>query len=182
MELSCLPPYTVCMYRHCISGRMLYSQLCKHCPHKSPQPTQPLWLNTPTVRMNWMSPPFLTGVFSQVPEIRHLSYSSFPLLPETHHSAQGCLHLLFPESGEGRGQSIIWEKTWVFPKAEYCGNLVSSSSQAEASKLQSPDVCHLDRACKKQCGLPCCSSCLFSPQFPFFGSSCKCLSCSWAGQ
>lgn len=78
-------------------------------PHTS------LWLNTPTMRRNWMSLPFLTGVLSQVPEMSHLSYSSLPLLPETHHSAQGCLHLLFPGDGEGRGQSIIWEKTWQSP-------------------------------------------------------------------
>lgn len=101
------------MNRHCISGGLLSSQLCKHCPHKSPQPTHLSLTQHCHNEKNELNESSFPNI--QVPEMSHLSYSSFPLLPETHHSAQGCLHLLFPKSGEGRGQSIIWKKTWQHP-------------------------------------------------------------------
>lgn len=103
------------MYTCCISGCCLPSSantalINPLSPHTS------LWLSTPTMRrVNWMNPPFPTAVLSQVPEMSHLSYSSFPLLPETQHSAQGCLHLLFPSLEREKGRASFGKRPGRVP-------------------------------------------------------------------
>lgn len=169
MQLSCLPPYTVSTYRHCISGGLLSSQLCKHHPYKSSQPTYP---------------PLTQHSHNEKNELNEASFSNRCTYPDPWNEPSQLFLLSSPTWSPPQCSGLpasTFYRVWRGKRAEHHlgkdlaeshGNLVSFSSQTEACKMQSCDVWHLHRACKKQCDLTCCSSCLFSLQFPFFGSSC----------
>lgn len=131
-------------------------------------PPTSLQLNPPTMRRITCESSFSNKCLQSGPWNKPpYSSASFPLLPETHHSAPSCLHLLFPESGERREYSIAWEKTWQSPLETWF--LVHHWQELVSCRDVMSGGC--GEHAQKQCDLPHCSSCLFPLHVPRCASS-----------
>lgn len=135
--------YTASMiYKYCISGGLLFPKPCRHWAHHCPQPIH-LPPTQPWPHEKNKSPPFLTSVFSQVPEM------GYPTTPHPFFS------YLKPTQCSGLPASTS-SRVWRGKRVEHhlgkhleesLGNLVSCPSLEEARKLQRCDVWQLQIAC-----------------------------------
>lgn len=128
------------MYRHCISGGLLSSQLWKHSPHRSPQPTHL---------------PLTQHSHNEKNELNESSFSNRCIQPGPWNEPSQLFLLSSPlwNSPQCSGlPASTFSRIWRGKRAEHhlgkdlvesCGNLVSCSSQAKASKLQNCDIWHL---------------------------------------
>lgn len=163
---------------HMLYFWLLSSQLCKHSPHKSPQPTHlPLTQHSHNEKSELNEPSFSNSCTQPGPwnEPSQLFLLSSPAWNPA--QCSGLPASTFSKSGEGKRQSIIWEKTWQSPmetlffvhhrqKPVSCRAVVSGICTEHA---RSNVICPVAAAACSPC-----NSHSLAPPAP-------CLSCSWAG-